>query len=157
MTIKSQYRYHLSFIAYIGMIIITCLMSGCYRYDPYNPYEARDPDQPTRKPAFEGAKASCYWEPSVGSYVWHFEAWVMYPRHEFNQIDTVYAEVYQGPYIVDWFTLGHEKGKYWDTKLIEWLSTDLHCEYYEDYEVDFFVFDRKNNYDAMTVWEINQK
>ena len=133
------------------LLIVACIMMGCYSYDPYNPYEFRDPDYPALSPSFEDAKASCYWEPTINDHIWHFEAWVMYPRHDFGKIDTVYAEVYQGPYIVDWFKLGHEKGKYWDTGLMEKLYTDIYCDYYEDYEVDFLVFDVKNNSDAMTV------
>lgn len=135
---------------------ITGLVSACYSYDPYNPKAARTGDYPPRAPAFEDAKASCYWEESYGDYIWHFEAWVTYPQHNFGQIKTVYAEVYQGEYLVDWFTLGQESGKYWDTMRGERVQTRLWCNYYQDYEVDFYVFDRRNNSDAMTVWNVNE-
>lgn len=144
-------------LIFLLLLAVVYMMSACYRYDPYNPYEFRDPDYPVLSPAFEDARVSCYWEPSINDYMWHFEAWVTYPRHDFIRIETVYAEVYHGPYIVDWFTLDHQKGKYWNRKVIERLfaGTDLHCDYYEDYEIDFLTFDMKNNSDIMTVWEVN--
>ena len=57
----------------ILLIVITMMMSACYRYDPYNPYEFRDPDYPALSPSFEDARASCYWEPTINDYIWQFD------------------------------------------------------------------------------------
>ena len=139
----------------ILLILITMMMSACYKYDPYNPYEFRDPDDPVMTPSFEDASVSCHWDQTINDYVWHFEAWVTYPRLDFKKLKTVYVEVYEGEYLVNWFELFHDSGKYWDTHRLQRLQTKLYCEYYGDYEASFIVLNHKNESDAMTVWEID--
>jgi hypothetical protein len=151
-----QYQPHPIYIAaYIGVLLIMYSMSACVSYSPYNPYAPRDISDPVRSPKFEDAKVSCAYEPSVSDYVWHFEAWIQYPRHDFGNIKRVYVEVYEGEYLVKVFELYREKGKHWDTKRMEANSKALYCEYFDDYEADFFAFDHKEEYDIFTVQDFN--
>ena len=151
-----QYQPHPIYIAaYIGVLLIMYSMSACVSYSPYNPYAPRNISDPVKTPIFEDAKASCYFESAINDHVWHFEAWIHYPRHDFKQLKRAYVEVYDGEYLVDWFELYREKGKYWDTKRIESYQTALYCEYFDDYEADFFAFDHKEEYDIITVQDFN--
>jgi len=136
-------------------LMIALFTAGCVSYDPYNPYAPRDISDPVKTPIFEDAKASCYFEPAINDHVWHFEAWIHYPRHDFKQLKRAYVEVYDGEYLVDWFELYRDSGKYWDTKRIESYQTALYCEYFDDYEADFFAFDHKNESDIITVQDFN--
>jgi len=141
--------------AYFGVLLIMFLMSGCNRYDPYNPVALRTSDYNPSAPVIEAAKVSCYFEPQINDNVWHFGAFISYPRLDFTKIDVAYVEIYHQEYLVNWFMLYHEKGKYWDTMRGEKSQTYLLCDYFEDYEVDFYAFDKRNNYDVMTVSGVN--
>lgn len=151
-----QYQPHPIYIAaYIGVLLIMYSMSACVSYSPYSPYAPRNISDPVKTPIFEDAKASCFFEPALNDNVWHFEAWIHYPRHDFKQLKRAYVEVYDGEYLVDWFELYREKGKYWDTKRIESYQTALYCEYFDDYEADFIAFDHLNKSDVITVQDFN--
>tara|TARA_R110002126_G_scaffold263981_2_gene406877 strand:- start:1 stop:258 length:258 start_codon:yes stop_codon:yes gene_type:complete len=82
--------------------------------------------------------------------MWYFDAWVHYPRYDSEDISEVYVEVYDGPYLVDWFPLYHDREKFWTSSWIEGIETDLWCGDY--YEIDFIVFDYQGNRDVLTTY-----
>ena len=138
----------LTMLILLGTLLFLSLTSCYVAYDPYDPYAPRDA-APAQKPMIEAAKASCYWNYTYDDYIWYFDAWVHYPRHNFEDISEVYVEVYDGPYIIDWFPLYHDHDKYWQSSWIEGIETNLWCGD-AHIEVDFIAIDYHGNTDVIT-------
>ena len=99
----------------------------------------------------EAAKASCFDNYTYDDYMWYFDAWIYYPRRDYEKIVDVYVEVYDGPYIINWFPLYYDQDKYWTSSWIEGIETSLYCgDYYYNYEVDFIAVDYQGNFDVLT-------
>lgn len=133
------------------ILVITLLfmsLAGCYI--PHNGNNSRLPrtGDSMRGPMIEAVKASCHFNYDRDNFVWYFDAWVHYPRHDFEDIADVYVEVFDGPYMVDWFPLYHDRDKYWQSSWIETIETDLWCGQY--YEFDFIAVDHFGIYDVVT-------
>ena len=137
----------ITMLVLLGTLLFLSLTSCYVSYDPYDPYAPRDA-APPKAPMIEAVKASCYWNYTYDDYIWYFDAWVHYPRHNFEDISEVYVEVYDGPYIIDWFPLYHDHDKYWQSSWIETIETDLWCGNY--YEIDFISVDYNGIYDIVT-------
>ena len=123
-------------------------LTSCYV--PYSPPDPYKPRYGQNGPTIEAAKASCYYNYTYDDYMWYFDAWVHYPRYDSEDISEVYVEVYDGPYLIDWFPLYHDREKFWTSSWIEGIETDLWCGDY--YEVDFIVFDYQGNHDVLTTY-----
>ena len=141
-------------IAPVSMMILMFIMllvslTGCtsLQYNPGSPHSPRGPE-PMRGPMIEAVKASCHYNYTYDDYMWYFDAWVHYPRHDFEDISDVYVEVYDGPYLIDWFPLYYDRDKYWQSSWIETIETDLWCGNY--YEIDFISVDYNGIYDIVT-------
>ena len=130
------------------LLLLVLTLAGCYvPYDPYHPHSPRG-GEPIRAPMIEAVKASCHYNYTYDDYMWYFDAWVHYPRHDYEEVSDVYVEVYDGPYLVDWFPLYHDREKYWTSSWIEGIETDLWCGNY--YEIDFIAFDYFGAHDIVT-------
>jgi len=129
-------------------ILLLVSLTGCYvPYDPSNPHSPRG-SEPQRGPMIEAVKASCQYNYTYDDYMWYFDAWVHYPRHDFEDVADVYVEVFDGAYLVDWFPLYHDRDKYWQSSWIETIETDLWCG--NHYEIDFIAIDYHGVYDVVT-------
>ena len=138
----------ITMLALMAMLLFLSLTSCYVAYDPYDPYAPRDA-APPKAPMIEAVKASCYWNYTYNDYMWYFDAWVHYPRHNFEDIAEVYVEVFDGPYIIDWFPLYHDDDKYWESSWIETIETNLWCGD-AHIEVDFIALDYHGNFDVVT-------
>jgi hypothetical protein len=138
-------------VLFLSWILFISLTSCFVQYDPYNPHGPRQDLQPYHGPIIEAAKASCFTNYTYDDFMWYFDAWIHYPRHDYEEIIDVYVEVYEGPYMIDWFPLYHDHDKFWTSSWIEKIETNLYCGgYYHNYEVDFIAVDYQGNYDVVT-------
>ena len=137
----------ITMLVLLGALLFLSLTS-CYA--PYNPGSPHSPrgSEPMRGPMIEAVKASCHYNYTYDDYMWYFDAWVHYPRHDFEDISEVYVEVFDGAYLVDWFPLYYDREKYWQSSWIETIETDLWCG--NHYEIDFISVDYNGIYDVVT-------
>jgi len=140
----------LTMLVLVAALLFISLSSCFVSYDPYNPSAPRT-THPAKLPVIEAAKASCFDNYTYDDYMWYFDAWIYYPRRDYEKIVDVYVEVYDGPYIINWFPLYYDQDKYWTSSWIEGIETSLYCgDYYYNYEVDFIAVDYQGNFDVLT-------
>lgn len=140
-------------ISHITMLVLVSgllflSMTSCYvpqgSSSTYNPHSSR----PDNGPMIEAVKASCYYNYTYDDYMWYFDAWIHYPRYDYEEIVDVYVEIYDGPYLINSFPLYHDREKFWTSSWIEGIETDLWCGV--RYEIDFIASDYYGNYDIIT-------
>jgi len=136
----------ITMLVLLGMLLFLSLTSCYIPYDSPDPYKPR----PNNGPTIEAAKASCHFNYTYDDFMWYFDAWVHYPRYDFEDVSEVYVEVYDGPYMVDWFPLYHDREKFWTSSWIEGIETNLWCGDY--YEIDFIAIDYHGNFNVMTTY-----
>jgi len=143
-------KFKLSYIiafwpALFFVLIMLCLstLSGCYGYD--TGYYSHKHNNPERVPMIEAVKASCYYNYTYDDYKWYFDAWVHYPRYDFEGVVEVHVDIFDEGYLVDTFPLYHNREKYWESQWIEMTETHLWCGDY--YEVEFVAYDHQGNFD----------
>ena len=129
----------------LGIIVITLLflfMTGCYI--PNQGHYYHDRGNPNRGHMIEAVKASCHYNYTYDDYMWYFDAWVHYPRHDFEEVTDVFVDIYDSGYLIDSFPLYHNREKYWASSWIETIETHLWCGDY--YEIEFVAYDYQGNY-----------
>lgn len=128
------------------MTMLLVSLSGCYVYDQEYHHHGRDNQE--RGPMIEAVSATCHYNYSYNDYVWYFDAWVHYPRFDFEEVTDVFVDVYENGYLVDSFPLYHDREKYWQSSWIEMTSTHLWCG--DWYEIEFVAYDYQGNYDVFS-------
>ena len=127
-------------------VLLFLSLTSCYVSD--QGYYDRKANNPRRGPMIEAVKASCYYNYTYDDYKWYFDAWVHYPRYDFEEVTEVFVDIFEDNYLVDSFPLYHNRDKYWESSWVETIETHLWCG--DHYEVDFVAYDYQGNYDVFT-------
>jgi len=137
------------FIRAIVSALIFLLLTGCYV--PLDDHDPRHTHHTKGNPLILDARAGCAWNYSYSDYVWYFDAWV---DHEegFDHVYEIWADVWDGHVLIDSLPLRHDRVTHWDSQWREWTETNLWCEDYMFYEVEFFAYDWDGNVDIVTIW-----
>jgi hypothetical protein len=133
----------IAMIFFMTMLLFLFLTS-CYVPDRGN--YGQKHNNPVRGPMIEAVKASCYYNYTYDDYKWYFDAWVHYPRYDFEEIIEVHVDILDSGYLVDSFPLYHNRDKYWESSWIETIETDLWCGDY--YDIEFVAYDHQGNFDV---------
>lgn len=95
----------------------------------------------------------CSWDSYYGQYRWDFQATVSDADGDLD-VEQVYVDVidlYVDPnYPVETWDLAYDGYGYWSNTIYEQYSSALVCEYYYDYEFDFFAIDHSGESDSVT-------
>lgn len=138
-------------MALAGVLAISASTAGCLVVvdddDPYGPYNSA--------PYFVDSElyVNCGWDSYYQEYRWDFQAFVDDPDGPLD-VHEVYVDVVDtyidptGP--VESWNLVYDGNGWWSNYIYEQYSGYLTCEYYYDYEFDFWAIDTGNATDSVT-------
>ena len=135
----------------LGALALTTAISGCFVVvdDPGDPHPSNYLPLIVDQDLYVG----CSWDSYYQQYRWDFQAFVD-DYDGYQDVSSVYVDIidlYTNPnYAVESWDLAYDGNGWWSNTIYEQYSGYLMCEYYYDYEFDFFAYDRAGAYDSVT-------
>lgn len=135
----------------MGALALTTALSGCFVVveDPGNPIPSNYRPLIVDQELWVG----CSWDSYYQQYRWDFQAFVD-DYDGYLDVSNVYVDIidlYTNPnYAVESWDLAYDGNGWWSNTIYEQYSGYLMCEYYYDYEFDFFAYDHSGASDSVT-------
>lgn len=135
----------------LGALALTTAISGCFVVidDPGDPIPSNYRPLIVDQELYVG----CSWDSYYQQYRWDFQAFVD-DYDGYLDVSNVYVDIidlYTNPnYAVESWDLAYDGNGWWSNTIYEQYSGYLMCEYYYDYEFDFFAYDHSGASDSVT-------